>query len=249
MNLYETPSLLHQYLHFHFGKIEEIFPWPDPPREAFHYPQRCISECFPIPDRGKVSRGLDIGCATGRSSFEMALHCEEVIGIDYSETFIEAAEVIRKDGSHPYTHQVEGQRIISSVAERPPGFDPAKVSFEVGDAHQLRADLGSFDWVLAANLLCRLHHPRLFLEQLPKLLEPGGILVINSPFSWLEEFTSPEEFIGATPESGPSAEVLKDLLSPDFELVSEKNMPFLIPETGRKYQYTVAHSACWKRRS
>lgn len=64
-----------------------------------------------------------------------------------------------------------------------------RCTFEQGDACDLRHDLGSFGCVLAANLICRLHAPYNFLRRLSDLVAPGGILIITSPYTWLEEFT------------------------------------------------------------
>ena len=48
-------------------------------------------------------------------------------------------------------------------------------------------DLGSFDIVHAANLICRLPNPMLFLDRLPELVkEGGGSLLLATPFTWLE---------------------------------------------------------------
>lgn len=43
-------------------------------------------------------------------------------------------------------------------------------------------------------------------------------------------------------------EALKQILSPDFILLEEENMPFLIRETFRKHQWTVAHATVWMRK-
>ena len=40
---------------------------------------------------------------------------------------------------------------------------------------------------------------------------------------------------------------LKEILAPHFELIEKQDMPFLIRETVRKYQWTVAHATVWKR--
>jgi 2-polyprenyl-3-methyl-5-hydroxy-6-metoxy-1,4-benzoquinol methylase len=36
-----------------------------------------------------TGRALDLGCAVGRSSFEMAREYREVVGIDISQTFVD----------------------------------------------------------------------------------------------------------------------------------------------------------------
>src|ERR1700739_4426570 len=102
MNIYETDQLLAEYLLFHYGEDAEVLPWPAGPVNALRYPIRCVTECFNLVGLPPRARALDLGCAVGRSSFELARHCSEVIGIDYSQNFIEAAEKIRVDGTHSY---------------------------------------------------------------------------------------------------------------------------------------------------
>tara|TARA_R100000027_G_scaffold38198_2_gene28190 strand:+ start:20257 stop:21012 length:756 start_codon:yes stop_codon:yes gene_type:complete len=242
---YESDRLTAEYLHFHYGNPMEVFPWEASLRTATSYAERLIAERFP---REKVARGLEVGCAVGRSSFEMARFCEEVVGIDYSEKFIATANRLKSGGRLHYQLPMQGERTREFTAEAPEGVDVSRLSFQVGDAHQIDENLGEFDWVLGANLLCRLHHPRRFLAQLPRLVKPGGLLVLNSPFTWMQEHTDPSEWIGGQADGAESADVLKKILDPDFELLDERSMPFLIRETERKYQLTVAHSAKWRRR-
>lgn len=42
-----------------------------------------------------LERALDVGCAVGGSSFELTRHFDQVVGIDFSEMFITAANVLR----------------------------------------------------------------------------------------------------------------------------------------------------------
>lgn len=64
------------------------------------------------------------------------------------------------------------------------------MTFEQGDACNLRSDIGQFGCILGANLICRLPAPLDFLDRLPSIVAPGGIVVLTSPYSWLEEYTS-----------------------------------------------------------
>ena len=115
--------------------------------------------------------------------------------------------------------------------------------FEIGDACSLSPSLGYFDVVHAANLLCRLPDPNLLLNRLPDLVKPGGQLLLATPFTWLEEFTARENWLG----SGDSEEELTRILSPDFELEEKREMPFVIREHRRKFQYSVAFGTRWRR--
>lgn len=63
-----------------------------------------------------------------------------------------------------------------------------------GDACSMPERFGPFDVVFCGNLLCRLPDPMLFLNRLPSILKPGGIVVLVSPYSWLEEYTPEVRF-------------------------------------------------------
>lgn len=246
-NLYESDKLLSEYLHFHFGDPQEVLPWSTGPTDALDYAVRCVTECFNPEQLGPESRALDIGCAVGRSAMELARHCGEVIGIDFSHRFVEAAAIIARDGSMDYEYVVEGERTAPAKARLPEGVDRQRLKFEQGDAMNLRADLGSFDAVLAANLICRLPKPEAFLSRCPELVRPGGMLVINTPFTWLGDYTPPDRWLGGRPETGESRDVLIARLSESFTCEGIADMPFLIREHRRKYQWSVAQSLRFRR--
>jgi len=133
------------------------------------------------------------------------------------------------------------------TARVPEGVERGRVEFLVGDATNL-PPLGAFDVVLAANLICRLPEPRKFLARVPSLVKPGGQLLLATPFSWLVEFTPREHWLGGRQDSPSSFEVLRQILEPDFELETTKNLPFLIREHSRKFQYGISLGSRWRRR-
>ena len=87
-NPYETERLLAEYLLFHYGHDHEILPYAGGPTEALGFARRIVAECVVLSALPPGARGLDLGCAVGRSSFELARYCNEVVGIDYSARFI-----------------------------------------------------------------------------------------------------------------------------------------------------------------
>ena len=241
---YESERLVAEYLHFHYAAPGEILPWGGPFEGVLEYAVRVVDRFGNEP----AERALEIGCAVGRSAFELSRQCEEVVALDYGQAFIDAAEILRTEGRLPYRFALEGNRSEDFVAHRPAGVHPDRIAFRQGDAHELPDDLGTFDRVLGANLLCRLHHPRQFLKRLATLVRPGGLLLLNSPFTWMEEHADPSEWIGGQPGEPSSAEALEDLLDDAFEKIDECTMPFLLRETARKYQLTFAHSGLWQKR-
>ena len=243
-NIYESDRLVSEYLLFHYGSAREILPWPFGPTDALGFAVRCVGELLDPASLPENARALDAGCAVGRSTFELARHCREVAGLDRSRSFVEAATKLRDEGLLHYAFAIEGARKAPAVARRPEGVDPDRIRFVEGDAMDIPEDLGQFDVVLAANLLCRLPDPRKFIARLPSLVKPGGQLLLTTPFTWLEEFTPREKWIGGR-DGAASADELAALLRPDFKLARQIELPFLIREHARKFQWSVALGARW----
>jgi putative 4-mercaptohistidine N1-methyltranferase len=241
--IYESDKLLAEYLLFHYGAADEILPpdriWPAGMREALDFPVRTVARFSP----GQAATGLDLGCAVGRSTFEMARACDQVTGIDFSHAFIRAAEALRRGETLSFDRLEEAAVRTRLKARAPTDIDPAGIGFVQGDATMLPAPMRDFDRVHAANLLCRLPQPKLLLDRLPSLVKPGGELVLATPCTWLAEFTPPENWPPTT-----TFEWLMECLTPDFELTTQAEEPFLIRETARKFQWTSALVTVWRRR-
>lgn len=249
-NPYESGALLAQYLLFHYGQPEEILPYPFGPRDALGFPARCVAECLDAARLPAQARALDLGCAVGRASFELARHCESVVGIDFSRQFIAAAASLKQRGRLASERIEEGNLATKFIAVVPPDIDRRRVTFQVGDATALREDLGEFDVVLAANLIDRLSHPLRCLRRLPQLVKPGGQLILTSPYTWLDEFTPAANWLGGFRRRGQRVrafDTLRRELGPAFKLASRKDLPFLIREHARKFQWGVAEATVWIR--
>ncbi|MGB1127981.1 MAG: methyltransferase domain-containing protein, partial [Opitutales bacterium] len=125
------------------------------------------------------------------------------------------------------------------------GIDRSAVRFEQGDAQAIRDDIGRFDLVMACNLICRLPEPMRFLSRLAGLVKPGGQLFITTPFTWLEAYTPTENWLGDGAQDSFAG--LRDALEPAFALDGQWDMPLLIREHARKFQYTIAQASRWVR--
>jgi putative 4-mercaptohistidine N1-methyltranferase len=241
MNIYETTRLVDEYLLFHYGSPEEILPHASGPHEALHFPVRTVIENIPASYRAQ--RALDVGCAVGRSAFELSRYADEVVGLDYSHAFIAAAQALQQNEELEYRRLEEASHFTTLTARRPTsGDDSGQITFAQGDATALPETLGTFDLVHAANLICRLPEPQSFLHRLPSLVRPGGLLILTTPCTWLAEFTRPEFW-----PTEPTLDWLKKSLLPHFRLEKAHDQPFLIRETARKFQWTVAQASVWRR--
>lgn len=244
-NTYETDELLHQYLVFHYGTAEDQFPYTFGGSDALDFPKRCALE-GPAQQAGlRQGRALDLGCAVGRSTFELARDYQEVIGIDYSHIFINAANSIKRDGSCMASRQDEGSVTTNLELQVDTSIDRTRVSFEQGDALSIRDDIGQFDLVLACNLICRLKEPLHLIRRLADLVKPGGCLFLTTPFTWMESYTPKANWLGNGSED--SFDGLRRGLEPAFNLDADWDMPFIIREHTRKFQYSIAKASRWRR--
>jgi len=242
---YESSPLLGQYLLLHYGKPAEILPWEGGPSGALDFPARCAARLGRERTGKETRRFLDLGCAVGRATFEGLRWAGEAVGVDYSHAFIDTARILAKEGFLPYLRKDEGDMATELRAEVPPGLSTARARFEWGDACAPGKDLGVFDAVLLANLLCRLPDPAACLRSLGDLVAPGGTVMITTPCSWMEEFTPKAAWLGGV--NGPTLEGVRRNMEPGFRLLATEEMPFLIREHARKFQWSVAQASLWER--
>ena len=244
-SVYETDRSVAEYCEFHFG--DSYFGVPNFPRALADLAIQAMGS-------RPAQRALDLGCATGRASFELARHFDRVTGIDFSARFIGVGTQMAAQGRVRYTLVDEGELVTykeRSLADI--GLDDVahKVEFFQGDACNLKAVFTGYDLILAANLIDRLYSPAQFLRTVHERLNLGGLLVIASPYTWLPEHTKREEWIGGFKKDGESfttLDGLKLLLEPHFQLMrAPLPVPFVIRETLRKHQHTLSEVTIWQR--
>jgi 5-histidylcysteine sulfoxide synthase/putative 4-mercaptohistidine N1-methyltranferase len=243
---YETDRLLSEYAEFHYG--DEYFGVTNFPRTLAQLAIQAMA--------GKpAKKALDLGCATGRASFELARHFDRVTGIDFSARFISLGIRLAEEGRLRYTLVEEGELVAykeRSLAALGLADVAGKVEFFQGDACNLKPLFAGYDLILAANLIDRLYDPASFLQDVHQRLNPGGILLIASPYTWLPEHTQRENWVGGFKRDGESfttLDGLKALLGRHFRLLDEPlAVPFVIRETRRKFQHTLSEVTLWERR-
>ncbi|MEA3523595.1 MAG: 5-histidylcysteine sulfoxide synthase [Campylobacterota bacterium] len=242
-NIYESDSAISQYCEFQYANT------------SFGV-ENFASHCARLASDYSVNhtKALDLGCATGRASFELARHFDKVIGIDFSARFIQVGVALQTKGQIFYERQEEGEiktRQTHTLEEIDLLHVKDKVDFFQGDACNLKAHFEEYDLIMATNLIDRLYEPRLFLETVHKRLNEEGILILTSPYTWLEEYTAKEFWIGGyEDENGDeisTLEGLKKVLEKNFELIDTQDIEFVIRETPRKFQHSIAQMSVWKK--
>ena len=241
---YTTDKIIAQYCHF---------GWGENALGVENYPAACVAVALEMMKDKPKRKAFDIGCAIGRSTFELAREFDEVIGVDFSARFIQEAETLKQNAVLRYTMPTEGE--LESFHEvNLAHFDLEKaresVSFWQADACNLKPIFKNFDLIFAGNLIDRLYDPQKFLDSLAPRLHDGGILILTSPYTWQEESTPKEKWIGGYKRDGENVTTLQgleEILGKDFRLLETKNIPFVIQETARKHQYTIAQMTIWEK--
>ena len=266
-NVYESDASLHMYYGLHYptsGEAEgvpPILPHEGSPLHGLRFPQRVgrlLASLNPVHTNG---RALDIGCAVGGSSFELAKSFDHVDAIDFSASFVRAANRMKAGEEVVVNVPVEADLHQSVKAIHEEGTTVEirnKVNFFVGDACQMTSmqqtgQLSTYDGVIMANLLCRLPDPMACLTSLPSLVNKGGVALMVTPYSWLPEFTNQKNWLGGyydpvTKDDVESKDALRaTMVANGFEKIHEEEMPLVIREHQRKYQYIISQATAWRK--
>ena len=95
------------------------------PQGATGFPQRCAQ--WLLDGAREFGAGtdtaLDVGCAVGRASFELARGYREVIGVDLSRAFVDAAQAVQRTGELAYFRKDEGELGAELSATIDPAID------------------------------------------------------------------------------------------------------------------------------
>lgn len=251
---YENDQWVARYLHLHYPP--ENLP-KHVPQEAWDFPKRCglklISEAKS--QGAAMGTALDLGCATGGSSFVLSSAYDKVYGIDLGERFIKMANELKENGEMEYRLTSEGDKKHVFTAKVDSIARSENVQFMVGDAMDLSPhQLPKFDAILMGNLLCRVPNPKNLLASLPHMLNPGGIIMNTSPFSWKPEFTPRSDWLGGgIARSAPnctSAEGLQmEMEKLGFSLLSEEDMPLCIIHHDRFCELISSSATIWQKQN
>ena len=114
--------------------------------------------------------------------------------VPHSENFIAAAKRIKSGDNYTFQLPIEGDIAEEVSVALEPGISAKlmqNVNFFQGDAGALSdyaddSGFGTFDGVIMSNLLCRLPDPVAALNALPKIVNQGGVVIIVTPYTWLE---------------------------------------------------------------
>lgn len=162
---------------------------------------------FALPDDARV---LELGCGTGGTALRLADDAAAILGTDIS------AGMIREAKARPQA---------------------PNVTFAVCDAFDSALEPGSYDVVLALNLVHLIPDAPAFMDRVRALLAPGGLFISKTPclaepglglkFSILKAAIPVMQWVGKAPYVRflSIADLRRQIETAGFEIVETANYP------------------------
>ncbi len=182
---YNAPEVLSAYLWTHFGDLLN---------------ETHATDAYRIWSNSLPSSGgdaLDVGCAVGRLSFELARKHDYVIGLDTSISFIRKAREILDRKCLDFELIVEGFLTESRKFCFDTSWNLEAIDFIVADALALPFRPQAFATVAAINIVDKVPYPLKHLEEVNRVLRrEESVFLFSDPFSWDPKVSPPERWLG-----------------------------------------------------
>lgn len=140
--VYESERAVNEYLLAHYGEISDQMPYDFGPKDGANFSGYLAQLCIDQRKGLANSRALDVGCAVGGLAFRLTPGFDEVVGIDYSQHFVDAANEMKSKGQMNFTILKQGNIFEPRVTSFPKDIDRSKASFYHGDACNMNKTLG-----------------------------------------------------------------------------------------------------------
>lgn len=179
---------------------------------------RCLDAGLELLAHDIAAPIIDIGCAVGRTSFELAARADGlVLGIDVNFSMLKLAALVLRTGRVSYPRRRVG--VVYDRRDFPvalPGA--ANVDFWACDALAPPFADSSFRFALGLNVLDCVTAPHALLSAISRLLGDGGQTLLATPYDWSQATTPMEAWLGGHSQRGPGAgagePLLRSLLTP-----------------------------------
>jgi len=204
---------------------------------------------------------IDIGCAVGRTSFELAEALDEIVlGVDLNFGMLKTGATVLEKGYVSYPRRCGG--LVFERRRFPVAFPKAgHVDFWVCDATALPFADQTFSAALSLNVLDCVWSPYDYLKEIGRMLMPGGSAAVSSPYDWTANATPVEAWLGGhsqrSEHKGSSPAVVRSLFAGgghsnainDLEIISEKDIPWTLRLHDRSVMEYLVHMMLVRKRN
>ncbi len=220
-NYYSQNELIEFYYEIQFGpylkNIEKVYL-----SEPFYLNIKKLLKKYLNSD----STVLDLGCGLGRVLFDSAsFDIRRGMGVDQGKNCIAECKKIRENKSEFLKYDYKKGSFLD---------------FRVADASKLPFSSSEFNRIISLNLLDRSSNPQKIVDEIFRVLEKNGILIICCPYDWQPSFTPVKRWI----------KDIKDVFPKEkWEILFEdKKFPFEIYSNPNKYIHYDNHLLVLKKK-
>ncbi len=147
---------------------------------------------------------LDLGCAVGRATRDIALHTGDLaVGVDLSFSMLRVAEGVRREGRAVFDLRRVGvvyDRCDIAIQDVPGDH----MSFWCCDVGNLPFPEGLFAGGLSLNVLDCVASPVAHLLELSRVMRPGAPALLSTPYDWSPNATPLAQWLGGHSQRGPA---------------------------------------------
>jgi SAM-dependent methyltransferase len=223
------------YLDAHWG--DRAKPAPDGPGAGFG--MQPLVDKIAERARVRVDAAVELGCSAGRILAELADGAARVVGIDLQFGVLRRAKKLLAGERVAFNRRVAGRHytIASITGRRTDG-----VTLICGDALDPPLVPGSFDRVVALNVLDSVRSPRGLLAVMHGLCKRGGELILSSPYNWQSNILDDSERIGGdNPAKGLTSLLRGGDLGARYEIEDEAELPWTLRRDRRSAVAYTTH--------
>lgn len=148
---------------------------------------------------------IDLGTGVGRGAFALAERVTApVLGADMNFAMLRLAQRLLVEGRAACPLRRVGMVYDRVEVVRPDLRPGTLLDFWAVDAVQAPFRGGRFATAMALNLVDCVGSPGLFLQEVARLLAPGGLALLTTPYDWAQNATQPAAWFGGHSQRGPN---------------------------------------------
>ena len=197
----------------------------------------------------RVTRAVELGCSAGRIVAALAAGADHVVGVDLQFATLRRARRLLDGEPLAYARRQVGRHYTAARAAAAAAV-PHR-TLVCGDALDPPLVPGSYQRVVALNVLDSVRQPRQLLSVMDALCAPGGELVISSPYAWQSAFVDEAERLGGADPAAELADLLRtgrDLRAA-YRIEDEAELPWTLRRDARtRVAYRVHYLRARKER-
>lgn len=196
---------------------------------------------------------LHLGCGAGGGTLQLCAYFGLVVGVDASEPHIRHARVLQHHGLLEYQRTKEGVLTTTANITVPAALPRHRAVYALSALEELSEEVWAkapYDVVVLDRVLDGMAKPLALAKALPRLVRPGGKIVVASANNWDASVTPRNSWLGGFCMNGEeftTQAMLQHTWKHQLSLVSSTDVPRLSQASPRQFTLQVVQCTVWSR--